>query len=135
MQPERLRESTCIKCHHSVVELGVHPKYGASAPKFFKGYNLIKEYGCFGCHEIQGFDGTRPIGPDLRLEPSTEAEAAKIANDPTQIAGTMRKVGPSLRHVKSKLSPQFVSYWVENPQRFRPTTRMPQVLPHRERTR
>ena len=128
MQPERLRESTCIKCHHSVVELGVHPKYGASAPKLYKGYNLIKEYGCFGCHEIQGFDGTRPIGPDLRLEPSTEAEAAKIANDPTQIAGTMRKVGPSLRHVKSKLTPQFISYWVANPQRFRPTTRMPKFF-------
>ena len=32
MQPERLRESTCIKCHHSVVELGVHPKFGAAPP-------------------------------------------------------------------------------------------------------
>ncbi len=128
MQPERLRESTCIKCHHSVVELGVHPTFGASAPKLYKGYNLIKEYGCFGCHEIQGFDGTRPIGPDLRLEPSTEAEAAKIAADPTQIAGTMRKVGPSLRHVGKKLTPEFISYWVEKPDRFRPTTRMPQFF-------
>jgi len=128
MQPERLRESTCIKCHHSVVELGVHPTYGASAPKLYKGYNLIKEYGCFGCHEIQGFDGTRPIGPDLRLEPSTEAEAAKIAADPTQIAGTLRKVGPSLRHVGKKLTPEFISYWVELPKRFRPTTRMPQFF-------
>ncbi len=128
MQPERLRESTCIKCHHSVVELGVHPTFGASAPKLYKGYNLIKEYGCFGCHEIQGFDGTRPIGPDLRLEPSTDAEAAKIAADPTQIAGTMRKVGPSLRHVGKKLTPEFISYWVEEPKRFRPTTRMPQFF-------
>jgi len=128
MQPERLRESTCIKCHHSVVELGVHPTFGASAPKLYKGYNLIKEYGCFGCHEIQGFDGTRPIGPDLRLEPSTEAEAARIAADPTQIAGTMRKVGPSLRHVGKKLTPEFISYWVEEPRRFRPTTRMPQFF-------
>jgi len=128
MQPERLRESTCIKCHHSVVELGVHPTFGGSAPKLYKGYNLIKEYGCFGCHEIQGFDGVRPIGPDLRLEPSTEAEAAKIAADPTQIAGNMRKVGPSLRHVGKKLTPEFISYWVELPQRFRPTTRMPQFF-------
>jgi cytochrome c2 len=128
MQPERLRESTCLKCHHSVVELGIHPKFGASAPKLFKGYNLIKEYGCFGCHEIQGFDGTRPIGPDLRLEPSTEAEAARIAADPTQVAGTLRKVGPSLRHIKTKLTPQFISYWVEDPKRFRPTTRMPQFF-------
>ncbi|HUE15023.1 MAG TPA: c-type cytochrome [Planctomycetaceae bacterium] len=128
MQPERLRESTCIKCHHSVVELGVHPKFGASAPKVFRGYNLIKEFGCFGCHEIQGFDGTRPIGPDLRLEPSTEADAARIAADPMQVAGTLRKVGPSLRHIKTKLTGQFVSYWVEDPQRFRPTTRMPRFF-------
>lgn len=128
MQPERLRESTCLKCHHSVVELGINQKYGASAPKLFRGYNLIKEYGCFGCHEIQGFDGGRPIGPDLRLEPSTAAEAARIAADPTQVAGTMRKVGPSLRHIKSKLPPEFVSYWVEEPKRFRPTTRMPQFF-------
>ena len=72
------------------------------APRsLYKGYNLIKEYGCFGCHEIQGFDGTRPIGPDLRLEPSTEAEAAKIAADPTQIAGNDaegRPVAAARRH-------------------------------------
>ncbi len=128
MQPERLRESTCLKCHHSVVELGINPKFGASAPHVFKGYNLIKTFGCFGCHEIQGFDGTRPIGPDLRLEPSTEAEAARIAADPTQVAGTLRKVGPSLRHVKKKLTPEFLAYWVEEPKRFRPTTRMPQFF-------
>ena len=85
--------------------IGCSSEVRGQRPKLYKGYNLIKEYGCFGCHEIQGFDGTRPIGPDLRLEPSTEAEAAKIAADPTQIAGTMRKVGPSLRHVGKKLTP------------------------------
>ena len=108
MQPERLRESTCIKCHHSVVELGVHPKFGASAPKLYKGYNLIKEYGCFGCHEIQGFDGTRPIGPDLRLEPSTEAEAPKGSptirpKSPARCGKWDRRCGTSSRSSRRSL--------------------------------
>ena len=127
MQPERLRESTCIKCHHSVVELGVHPKFGASAPKLYKGYNLIKEYGCFGCHEIQGFDGTRPIGPDLRLEPSTEADAERSPRIrrklPARCGRSDRLCGTS----EEALAGVF-SYWIEEPQRFRPTTRMPKFF-------
>ena len=69
MQPSRFAESTCIKCHHSVTELGVNPKFGASAPKVFRGYQLIQKYGCYGCHEMYGFDGGVSIGPDMRLEP------------------------------------------------------------------
>ena len=94
----------------------------------FEGYSLIRDFGCFGCHEINGYDGTRPIGPDLRLEPQTAEEAGKIAADPNQVAGTMRKVGPSLRHLASKSTPEFVAYWTEIPSRFRPDTRMPQFF-------
>ncbi len=82
MQQKQFVESSCLKCHHSVVELGINPKYGATAPKVFEGYELIKSYGCFGCHEINGYDGTRPIGPDMRLEPNTPAELAVIEADP-----------------------------------------------------
>ena len=35
MLPERLRESACLKCHHEVIELGVNPDYGPTAPKAF----------------------------------------------------------------------------------------------------
>lgn len=74
MKPGRLLQSTCIKCHHSMEELGAHPKYGNSAPKVFSGYRTIQKYGCFGCHEVHGFEGDKSIGPDLRLEPNyTEA--------------------------------------------------------------
>ncbi|MEW4527778.1 MAG: c-type cytochrome [Maioricimonas sp. JB045] len=128
MQTGQFIESSCLKCHHNVVELGVNEKYGASAPKLFEGYNLIREYGCFGCHEINGYDGTRPIGPDLRLEPQTPEEIAKYASDPNQIPGRMRKVGPSLRHIAEKTTPEFVAYWTEEPKRFRPSTRMPQFF-------
>ena len=31
----------------------------------------FEEFGCYGCHEINGYDGpTKRIGPDLRLEPN-----------------------------------------------------------------
>ncbi len=128
MQPSRFAESTCIKCHHSVTELGVNPEFGASAPKVFKGYQLIQKYGCYGCHEMYGFDAGVAIGPDMRLEPQTEEEATRIAADPTQVAGKMRKVGPSLRHIASKTTASWIEYWTEIPQRFRPSTKMPQFF-------
>ncbi len=128
MQPERFVESTCIKCHHDVTELGVHPEFGASAPKVHDGYQLIRKYGCFGCHEIHGYDGGKAIGPDMRLEPQTTADLKRIAEDPTQVAGKFRKVGPSLRHVASKTSADFIAFWTEVPGRYRPSTRMPQFF-------
>ncbi|HUG91713.1 MAG TPA: c-type cytochrome [Planctomycetaceae bacterium] len=128
MLPERFRESACLRCHHNVVELGVHPKFGASAPQAYRGYQLVSKYGCFGCHEIHGFEAGRSIGPDLRLEPETEQERRELADDPAARPGKMRKVGPSLRHIASKTTPEWVQFWTEEPQRFRPTTRMPQFF-------
>ena len=222
MAPKRFRESTCLKCHHNVVELGVNPKYGATAPKVHKGWQLIRQFGCFACHEVRGFDGADAIGPDFRLEPnfdevakqmlfllksqktddegkvgsgaSTNAIAAllnSVVDNPeesaaaredlrntfekdknsrsdalaalakvklsadertakrkeirtqylsdrlhklidglkdVEIPGVMRKVGPSLRRVGQKMTDGFISYWTEKPQRFRPSTRMPQFF-------
>ncbi|MDX1967646.1 MAG: c-type cytochrome [Planctomycetaceae bacterium] len=128
MLPERFRESTCIKCHVNVTELGTNSRFGASAPKVVQGYNLVKTYGCFGCHEIHGFEAGQPIGPDLRLEPGTPEELAKIAEDPKQVAGQMRKVGPSLRHLASKAEAGWIENWTEVPKNFRPSTRMPQFF-------
>ncbi|MCA9057343.1 MAG: hypothetical protein KDA85_02545 [Planctomycetaceae bacterium] len=82
MYPERFREASCVKCHHNVVELGNSPKFGSSAPKVVEGYNIIRQFGCFGCHEINGFDGAKSIGPDLRLEPNYSAAAQSIQADP-----------------------------------------------------
>lgn len=127
MSPNRFMESGCIKCHHDVVELGVHPKFGATAPKVFEGYNLVRQYGCFGCHEINGYDGIKPIGPDLRLEPTAE-EAEKLKNDPSARPGTLRKVGPSLAHIGDKTTTAWTEFWTLDPQQFRPETRMPKFF-------
>ncbi|MEX0718245.1 MAG: PDZ domain-containing protein [Planctomycetaceae bacterium] len=262
MYSGRLLEATCLKCHHQVEELGENPTYGASAPKVVEGYHLIQDYGCFGCHEVQGFDDTRSIGPDIRLEPNYTAVAEQLLRDPFVLAqseqkrrangaqvpaapapanvgpaaeapgeaatsaataaasplsldeiremtlqvnrrpnetatekaalrtavrgdvaalaravaakpfestadrqrlyalieadralarfdmatlsrssqnmldelkdfahpGTMRKVGPALRHIALKTTPEWVEYWTEEPKRFRPDTRMPQFF-------
>ena len=186
MQPKRFVESGCIKCHHQVTELGINPRFGASAPKVYRGFETMKNYGCFGCHEIHGFDGTDAIGPDLRLEPNfgsvasqmlsmlgdatgddvdkarallhqvhsdplgastprnelkdklmadAKAEApvfpksvsslASAMKDTDGVAGRMRKVGPSFRRIKSKTMQGFIESWTENPQGFRPSTKMP----------
>jgi cytochrome c551/c552 len=127
MLPERLRDAACIKCHHDVIELGVNPKFGATAPKAVRGWELIQKYGCFGCHQINGFDGQDRIGPDLRLEP-TEEEAADYAADPKLIPGQLRKVGPSLKRIADKTSAEWIAYWTEKPKRFRATTKMPQFF-------
>lgn len=221
MLPERFSESYCLKCHHQVTELEPSEKFEAPpAPKLVDGFNVIKTFGCFGCHEINGYDGpdTR-IGPDLRLEPNYTAAAQELYIDPSlseaaqderaaaiftpealkqkaddkQISqfagqlqglasqvvaapwnaqarnlliqllnddrdrpkqkqdpapsyvqsslhsltmaladvdapGKMRKVGPSLRHVASKVDQKFLYSWIKEPKQFRPSTRMPQFF-------
>ncbi|MCH2212034.1 MAG: hypothetical protein MK110_12080 [Fuerstiella sp.] len=128
MLPERLREATCIKCHHDVVELGQHPEFGTTAPKVVRGFNLIRKYGCFGCHEIHGYDSGMAIGPDMRLEPQTEEEVLAVATDPNKHAGMFRKVGPSLRHIAAKTGGPFIAHWTKNPSAFRPSTKMPRFF-------
>src|ERR1044071_9105965 len=107
MLPHRFTESSCLKCHHEVTDL-IGSNNRIEAPKLLRGYNLVKEFGCFGCHEIHGTKGGRTVGPDLRLEPSpaleylTAAEQEKARSDPANPPGGMRKVGPSLRRLAEK---------------------------------
>src|SRR5205814_2187509 len=79
-------------------------------------------------HEINGYNAGKQIGPDMRLEPQTPEEAERIAADATAVAGTMRKVGPGLRHFAAKTNKAWAEYWVQEPKRFRPETRMPQFF-------
>ena len=81
MFPKRFAESACLKCHHNVVELEPSERFlEAPAPKVTQGYHLIRKYGCFGCHEINGYDGpTRRVGPDMRLEPNYASAAHQLA--------------------------------------------------------
>ena len=84
MYPQQFAEAACLKCHHEVVDLEPSAKFpDPPAPKLVKGYEIVRNYGCFGCHEINGFDGPQKrVGPDLRTEPVTYAAAAQIKADP-----------------------------------------------------
>ncbi len=128
MFPKHLMQASCVRCHHQLTELAQSDKFGNSAPKVVEGHRLMSNYGCYGCHEVNGYDGQRSIGPDLRLEPNTPEQAAKIAADPSAVAGSMRKVGPSLRHIAQKTTPEFIASWTKDPQGFRPSTKMPKFF-------
>lgn len=82
MWPKRFDESGCLKCHHEVVELERSEKFpDPPAPKVTHGYHLIRKYGCYGCHEVNGYDGPdKRIGPDLRTEPNFYAAALQLGH-------------------------------------------------------
>ena len=200
MTPNRFIESNCLKCHHEVVELEPSERFPQPpAPKLVEGYHLVREYGCYGCHEISGFDGpTKRTGPDLRLEPNFAEVGKQILTDPglspvereavnkliaqpsasdarnellrsiradaelvnakpespekpvakprltavthaladglkdVEAPGSLRKVGPSLRHLNSKVDYNWLYSWIRKPADFRPTTRMPQFFLNHE---
>lgn len=130
MLSSRFTESSCLKCHHEVTDL---IRYGSKeeAPKLLRGFELVRENGCFGCHEISGIKSGRAVGPDLRLEPQpalsylSPAEQDKAKADPLNLPGTYRKVGPSLRRLAEKTNQDWVRKWILSPRGFRPDTKMP----------
>ena len=67
------------------------------APRLFEGRRLFAQLGCANCHAVSDLED------DLDV----------------------RRVGPSLVHLKHKLSKQMIASWVWAPKAFRPTTRMP----------
>jgi mono/diheme cytochrome c family protein len=130
MLSSRFVESSCLKCHHQVTDL---VRYGSKeeAAKLLRGYHLVRENGCFGCHEIAGIKSGREVGPDMRLEqqPALEylsaAEQDRARSDPLNPPGTYRKPGPSLRRIAEKTNQTWARKWLQAPRNFRPDTRMP----------
>jgi cytochrome c2 len=92
MLPTRFDQASCLKCHFSVVELEPSTRFpDPPAAKLVHGYETIREYGCFGCHEINGYDGpSKRIGPDMRVEPQYFAAAEQLLADPG-----FKKLGPA----------------------------------------
>jgi cbb3-type cytochrome oxidase cytochrome c subunit len=131
MHATRFVESSCLKCHHEVTDL-ISTDNRVEAPKLLRGYNLIRENGCFGCHEINGWKSGVRIGPDIRVEPSpplefplSPEEIDRAQKDTDNRPGTLRKVGPSLARVSEKLKADWIEKWLASPSSFRPDTKMP----------
>ena len=70
-------EAGCYKCHNSGPDV---PR----AASLNNGRELIKQFGCFGCHKLPGFEGIRKVGPDLGTVSGklTEAWVQKWLADP-----------------------------------------------------
>ena len=68
-----------------------------AAPKLFEGRLLFSQLGCVNCHAVES------LKDDLDI----------------------KRVGPSLVHLKHKLTAPMIASWVWSPKSFRPTTKMP----------
>lgn len=55
MLPMKYIEASCAKCHR--------PEDNPLAPRLARGHELVREWGCMGCHKLDGVGGN--IGPEL----------------------------------------------------------------------
>lgn len=58
MLPLQYTEGMCIKCHQGVDRI-------PTADKLNKGRELVENYGCYGCHKIEGWQHHKKPGPSL----------------------------------------------------------------------
>src|SRR5713226_392135 len=58
MLPTNNIEAGCYKCHNASPEV---PR----AAVLNSGRDMIRIYGCFGCHKLPGYENVRKVGPDL----------------------------------------------------------------------
>ena len=61
-------EASCVKCH-------LDDPWLPESPRLEYGLELVESLGCYGCHQIDRFDGARNRGPDLsRMASKTSPE-------------------------------------------------------------
>jgi len=72
--------------------------YIPKAPQLNVAYATFERAGCYACHKTRGFDTT-----------------------------TMRKPGPILTKIESKLTKDWVKTWIRNPRAVKQTTWMPRI--------
>ncbi|MEC9352821.1 MAG: hypothetical protein VYD81_05865 [Planctomycetota bacterium] len=101
MLPAHFTDSSCTKCHNEQWEI-------EGAETLNLGKKLVRTYGCFGCHTIEGF------------------EVAAGASDDR--VWKFNKVGPNLKHLAGKVSMDFLNRWIRKPGHFRQSSRMPQFF-------
>jgi cytochrome c2 len=80
----RLTESDSRDIATYLFSLSSPPQYAAASfmddPNLKdKGFALIKQYGCAGCHEIKGFEEEQRIGKELTVEGATPIERLDFA--------------------------------------------------------
>ena len=101
MLPTDFTSSSCTKCHNDQWEI-------EGAERLNLGKKLVRTYGCFGCHTIEGF------------------EVAAGASDDR--VWKLNKVGPNLKHLGDKVSMGFLTRWIRDPVHFRESSKMPRFF-------
>jgi cbb3-type cytochrome oxidase cytochrome c subunit len=96
MRTPEFIQANCARCHNHIHDIK------DEAPVLYEGRALFAKLGCVNCHQMD----------------SVEADDSSEPNG-------KRRVGPDLRHVKSKLSDAFLDSWIWAPKAFRPSTMMP----------
>jgi mono/diheme cytochrome c family protein len=98
MLPTKMTAASCAKCHKQ-------QEYIPQADQLNVAYATFERAGCYACHKTKGFevaDADNPAG--------------------------MRKPGPILTKISSKLSQDWVKNWIRNPRAVKPTTWMPRFF-------
>jgi mono/diheme cytochrome c family protein len=84
----------------------------------------MTEASCAKCHREEAMV---PNGPNITMAYATYERAGCYACHKTRGFEGLRKPGPNLTRVKSKLSPEWVKNWIREPRAIKPATWMPQV--------
>jgi len=98
MLPVKMTDASCAKCHKQ-------QDYIPQADNLNVAYATFQRAGCYACHKTKGFevaDASTPMG--------------------------LRKPGPILTKISSKLSKDWVKNWIRNPRAVKPTTWMPRFF-------
>ena len=98
MLPTKMTEASCAKCHKQ-------QEYVPQATELNVAYATFERAGCYACHKTKGFEVADKDHP-----------------------GGMKKPGPILTKIDSKLTPDWVKNWIRNPRAVKPTTWMPRFF-------
>lgn len=73
MMERRYVESSCARCHTAIDDVA------HDAPQLYRGYQLVQQAGCIGCHKFEGIEPYAKTGPDLR-HVSSKLESGFVYN-------------------------------------------------------
>jgi len=150
--PHPLQEFGCTVCHEGAAETtdfvrAVHTPNSEEEKEAWKEKLQWKhwhlwdwpmypkryiEAGCYACHERGGtLEEIQEDAPKLSKGLHLIETYGCYSCHKIEGWRLTRRVGPSLRRISAKISPEFARSWIAEPRHFRPTTRMPQIF-HRE---
>ncbi len=99
MLPLNHAEASCAKCHRGVLDI-------PQAEKLNEGRRIAVEFGCTGCHKIEGFERAWKVGPNLEHAESklTKEWIVRWLQDPKAFRPAARM--PKIFHLSNTSSPE-----------------------------